>query len=86
MIQPWRLLAAGFLRGWFGAALGGFALGVIRGSLGPDFNPLYIVLVLPLLVWSVVLLIQALYRIELALRRRVIVGTWYIPRIYPYLM
>ena len=85
MLQPWKLLLGGLFRGWLAGAVGGFSVGLIRGSLWPDFYPVYIVIAVPLFVAAGLLAVRAYHLTMLALARRAVTGRWYIARYHPFM-
>ena len=75
-LQPWRLLVSGLFRMILGAAVGGFALGLLRGGALPPPNPgalLEGVLLAPVALF---LLVVGWRRIRVAIHRRRTTGKW----------
>ena len=75
-IQPWRLLGSGLLRMVLGAAIGGFALGLIRGGM---LTPIHLAALLGgflLIPVALFLLVVGFRRVRAAIHRRLTTGRW----------
>jgi hypothetical protein len=74
--QPWRLLGSGLLRIGLGAALGGFALGLVRGGMLTPPNPGALLEGFLLIPVALFLLVVGWRRVRVAIHRRRTTGRW----------
>lgn len=81
-LQPWRLLLGGLLRMGLGAAVGGFALGLLRGGAILPLHPGALLEGFLLAPVALFLLVAGWRRIRVAVHRRQTTGRWFSGPIY----